>query len=160
MITIKLTKTEIEIVSLIASLRYATNRAEGVPNAKMGTQANDFTDFNGFCGELAFCKAMGVYPDFKIVPGGAGLVDAVLHDGRRVDVKTSKHPKANLIARKIPNDVDIFVLVRGEAPEFDIIGYATRAELNDRPKKDLGYGLTHFMHAEDLNPAEDLLWSK
>jgi len=159
MITIKLTETEIEIAKLIAEHRYSTNRADGVPNAKMGNQANDFTDLNGFCGELAFCKAMNLYPDFRIVPGGAGLTDAVLHDGKSVDVKTSKHPKANLIARKIPDDVDLFVLVRGEIPEFDILGYASRAELLALPKKDLGYGLTHFMSADDLHPIEDLLWA-
>jgi len=155
MIQVSLTNAEEKVVHHTANKRFTANRSAGFENKKMGPQSNEFIDINGFGGELAFCKAMNLYPDFKIVPGGVGLVDAVLRDGRRVDVKTSKHPLANLIARKIPADVDIFVLVRGEIPDYEIVGYTTPEEL-ERSRKDLGYGLTYFMLANDLSPIEDL----
>lgn len=155
---IKLTASEQNIVRHIAEQRQKSNRQGGVTNKKVGGQSDDITDLNGFGGELAFCKAMNLYPDLDIVPGGGEeLADATLIDGRRVDVKTSPHPKANLVARKIQGDIELFILVRGNLPDYELIGYATREELIAAPKRDLGWGDTHFLSASDLHPTEDLI---
>src|SRR5262249_28681277 len=147
-------------VRFIAEKRYASNRRQGVPDAKVGDQAHDITDLNGFGGELAFCKAFNLYPDLDIVAGGGeDLADAELPDGRRVDVKTSDHPAANLVARKIQDGIDIFVLVRGKLPDYEIIGWAERGELAAAPKRYLGHGPTHFLAAATLRPIEELVRS-
>jgi|GEM_PF-728794 hypothetical protein len=158
-IQVTLTASEQEVVRYIAAQRFESNRKEKVVNAKVGKQPDDFVDLTGFGGELAFCKAFNLYPDLNIVArGGEDLADAVLPDGRRVDVKTSSHPKPNLVARKIQADIDLFVLVKGTLPTYEIFGYAERKQLADAPKRDLGHGLTHFLPAEELRPVvKDLL---
>lgn len=159
MIHITLTSMEERLCHEIANKRFTANRAQGIVDEKRGFQSNEFTDLNGFGGEMAFCKAMNLYPDFRIIAGGVGLVDAILYDrATTVDVKTSKHPKANLIARKIPDDVDLFVLVIGEMPEYDVVGYATRETILGKPLKDLGYGPTYFVSTDELKPIEELLY--
>jgi hypothetical protein len=156
-IKVVLSSSEQELVKHIAPQRTMSNRSERIINKRVGDQSDEFTDLNGFGGGLAFCKAMNLYPDFDIIAaGGDDLWDAKLPDGRRVDVKTSHYATANLVARKVQDDVDVFVLVRGQLPAYEIVGYATRQELVEAPKQDLGHGPTHFLAAKDLRPVHEL----
>ena len=144
-------------VKRIAQERHNTARESGTVNLKIGKQSDEFVDLNGLGGEVAFCRLFGLEPDFDTSNGAENKVDARLPDGRTVDIKTTDHPRGNLLARVIHDEIDVFVLVRGRFPSYKLVGWIDRAIFKRSRKKNMGYGPTHFYSAENLHPIETLL---
>ena len=65
--------------------------------------------------------ALNLYPDLKDYPGKHDMVIA----GKTVDVKTTRYPFGHLEVStdKTPGEVDIYALVTGEMPEYNIVGW-------------------------------------
>jgi Family of unknown function (DUF5843) len=131
---ITLTETEQKFCHLIAKYRYESARAAGQTNAKRGPQSNEATDLEGIGGEIAFAKLFDLYPTeaFKILPRSAkeDQGDFVLHDGKIVDIKTTKYKTGRLSAVLWKErNVDLYSLMIGQMPSYKFAGFMTCKEL-------------------------------
>lgn len=140
--TITLNDGEQLICRTFADLRYSSNRENGVTNKKMGPQSNEFTDLNGIGGELAFSLLLNVSFDMSIEPRQGGE-DCTSHNGKKIDVKTTKYPNGMLLATLStdPGDSDYHALMTGWFPTYTFQGYCETSKLiDDSNRVDLGRG--------------------
>lgn len=152
---IQLNETECNVACNHGLSRYFKNREVGNMNQSIKVKNHPiFTEIDGIAGEIAVAKLLGVYPDIDPTPrvGGADLVSKT---GVRVEVKTTHHETGKLIAQKwkTPKDSDIYVLVIGSLPEFDIRGWMYSTELL-RPERleEQKSGYCFVARQEELNP--------
>lgn len=137
---ITLNEVEIRLAKFVARKRYELARKNGRPNLKVGGQSNAFTDLEGVAGEIAFCKAMNVYPNLVI--GEVDEYDADIPEGT-VDVKTTKYRSGKLLAvqSKKMRQADLYALITGTIPHYRFVGMATGSELfREENITDLGRG--------------------
>ena len=127
---ITLTESQQKIVNFVAQCREAANIVNG--SHRKGA-ASDMTGFEidqqGFGGELAFCIAMNVCPDFTVqcrsAAKGEDNGDCVVQ-GLRIDVKTSKKATSALWVKEGKKGcADAFALVTGTFPTFTVVGLAS-----------------------------------
>ena len=127
---IKLNKIECEIVLAIAHDRQIRNVEAGVKD-KRYSQGSDprALHVRGFGGEMAFAKLANLYPDFTTDPRRGGH-DFILAK-RKIDVKTTSDatPMLSVATWKKDEDIDYYVLMNGDLPEFEFIGWAYRSEI-------------------------------
>jgi hypothetical protein len=155
---VKLTESEIKICEWLAKNRYASNRNGGVSDKKIGPQSCEETDLEGICGEFAFCKAVNLYPDMSISPRKGG--DDVLLNGKKIDIKTTKYKSGKLLARRSKSETpsDVYVLIVGVRPDYNIVGWCSSADLiQDKNLIDLGYGKTYGLEQRVLKPIESFI---
>jgi hypothetical protein len=153
---VTLNHTEQLIVQFIAKQRFKSNRESGVKDRKVD-QNTEMPDLNGFGAEMAFCKIFNLYPDFSIEPR-KGTYDVLNKKGERVDIKTTKYRNGHLLAlkTKTKKDCDIYILVVGEFPSYQIAGSISSEELLQETNiKDLGYGNTYAVSQDKLLPIEE-----
>jgi len=129
---IELTACEMAIANVVAAMRTTCNRAAGIVERKIGGHSSYQMDVDGFAAELAFCKAMNLCADF-VVANQSLTHDCVAHDGKTIDVKSTRYETGRLLVT--PNKQDcttqLYVLVVGAPPSFRIIGYASKDEVFD-----------------------------
>ena len=137
----KLNSQELDLCKRIAVARNASNRAGGIRDAKIGGGTSIEVDMRGMCGELAFCKLFKIYPVTIFESGEKDVVkssskrtdegDAVLPNGKIVDVKTTNFNTGRLIAPrwKKPGIIDLFALMTGENDTFVFRGFMSEKEL-------------------------------
>lgn len=155
---IRLTDSEIKICQWLAKQRHSSNRSGGVIDGKIGPQSCEETDLEGICGEFAFCKAMNLYPDLSISPRKGG--DDVLLNGKNIDIKTTKYKSGKLLARRSKSETpsDVYVLIVGQRPSYNIVGWCSSADLiQDKNLIDLGYGKTYGLEQHVLKPIESFI---
>lgn len=143
---ITLSDVEQALCRHIAKRRHEMNRANGTVNAKIGPQSNEQTDLDGIGAELAFCKLFNVYPDLQVISRSDH--DAMLVNGLRVDVKTTRYQAGRLLVRqhKQADPVDLYVLMVGEFPSFRCAGFASRESVfAPENLMDLGHGPTFVL---------------
>jgi hypothetical protein len=150
---IKLNKAEQVLAKYLAQARHDNARSKGKPNLKMGNQSDWETDLEGIGGELAACKHFGVYPDTEINLTSFPKFDLITKKGNKIDVKTTKYKNGKLLAtkKKRRGECDAYVLVVGEFPNYELVGWASDSELLD-PKNivDLGHGEGYALTQEQL----------
>lgn len=144
-VKIKLNEGESAVVTVAAVMRYCVNRAAGVVDKKGGPQSTYHTDLHGVGAEMAFGKHRNLYPDLGVSPrsGGSDFVNA---NGEEIDIKCTSYKTGKLIVneKKKGSSTKYFVLMIGEVPEFEIVGYATADEIfKDENKTEL-YGRTVY----------------
>jgi len=144
-VKVSLNEGEAAIATIASVMRYCVNRAAGVKDKKGGPQSNYYTDLHGFGAELAFGKHRNLYPDLGTSPrsGGSDFINA---NGEEIDIKCTQYKTGKLIVneKKKKSSTKYFVLMIGEVPDFEIIGYATSDEIfKDENKKEL-YGRTVY----------------
>ena len=153
---IKLNIAEQRLAKYLAKKRYENARRRGKPNMKMGEQSDEQTDLEGVGAEIAYCKAMNVYPDLETDLDKLPSEDAILANGISVDVKSTTYSNGRLLVtlKKSVGDVDMYVLVTGRFPEYQIIG-TTLSENVFKAKniKNLGRGDGYVIEQKDL-----ILW--
>jgi hypothetical protein len=115
------------IVNYVAKCRNEANIANGSHKRGAASTMTGFEiDQQGFGGELAFCKAMNVFPDFTVFGRSAakGEDDGdCTVQGLRIDVKTSKKPTSALWVKEGKEGcADAFALVTGTFPTFTVVG--------------------------------------
>jgi len=118
---VKLNENEQRLARQLAKERSTKNRKAGNSNRKRGPQSDEATELDGVGGEIAFAKALNLYPDLKDYPGKHDMIIA----GKTVDVKTTRYPFGHLEVStdKTPGEVDIYALVTGEMPDYYIVGW-------------------------------------
>lgn len=151
---VTLNEIEVEICEMLAKRRFVSNRKNGVHDAKIGPQSNRETDVDGICAEFAFAKALNLYPDFSISPRKGG-VELISRRRKRVDVKQTKYAHGKLLVTQNTQvaDADIYVLVTGQMPVFQIAGWASAHQvIVPENLRDLGYGNTYCLPQSGLTP--------
>ena len=149
---VELTDIEIRLAKAVGRSRWRNNQRNGIPTrkvAKKSWQSDVDIHINGMAGEIVFAKAANLYPDLETTRPKD--IDFTLPDGVTIDVKTTTYPKGNLIAPRL-NGAEIYVLVTGTLPNYVIVGWATKEELEASPI-DTGFKLGR----EHLHPIELLL---
>ena len=129
---ITLTKEEQKIVEFIAKLRVARNKKAGVTSTTTFKDTQYEVDLNGFGAEMAFGRMCNLYPDFttQIRSGGE---DFHFHNGYLVDVKNCNFKVNGMYVRKGAEDkADVFVLMRGEFPTYQFLGYTTTEDIVEK----------------------------
>jgi hypothetical protein len=148
---ITLNEPEQRLARYLAALRYAHNRRKGAINGRVGTQSDEVTDLEGAGAELAFCKIFNIWPDTEI--GERPDHDAILKDGRRVDVKATRHPHGHAIAvrKKLSHPPDVYALMVGTFPTYRYAGMIPASKLLCEEKlTDFGYGATFAARQDEL----------
>jgi hypothetical protein len=92
-----------------------TTRAER-PTYGLGQDGAWSCDVEGAAGEMAVAKWRGVYWN-----GALGNLGA--DDVGELQVRTTTHPRGRLILHDRDNPEKVYVLVRGHAPSFELVGW-------------------------------------
>ena len=151
---IHLNSIEQQMSISIALGRYDNARLKGIIDKKIGNQPNWITDLDGIGGEVACCKHFGVYPDTAIDLYDMPKYDLMTKKGSRVDVKTTKYKNGKLLAtlNKKIDDCDIYLLVVGQFPKYDLIGWVESEKLiKTKNITNLGHGDGYALDQEQLN---------
>jgi hypothetical protein len=162
---VHLNLAEQKLAAYIGKARYQRSRQDGLRNMKVSDIADDKIDREGAAAEIAFCKAMNIYPDLDV--GERKAADCTLPSGHTVDVKSTWRENGMLLAvpwKKM--EVDIFVLVIGQMPEYRIAGWMSAVELlkpdrlkNVGPKKSYAASQGELVRPEALLEFNgDLKW--
>jgi len=152
---IELNELEQRIARHLAKKRHETDRQLGISNRRIGPQSDDDTDLEGIGAELAYCKAVNVYPDLATDYKSLPTEDAITRDGYRVDVKSTTYERGHLLATlgKAGNPADIYVLVVGRFPRYRIAGFMHVDELLQEERiKDLSHGPGYAARQDELEP--------
>lgn len=161
-ITVTLDPTEQLVCKAIAKKRYQNARSMNVKNSKIGDQSNEQTDLEGVSSELAFCKMFNVYPDLTVQVrssiDGTDQGDAVLRDGRTVDVKSTRYFTGRLLAvRWKKQNVDLFALMIGSFPTYTFKGFMKSEELLKEERiGNLGHGNGYIAQQHELKDLENI----
>ena len=155
-IKVQLTKFETSIATVLAELRQGENDENEVTDRRIHQEKTSVeVHALGLCGELAFCKAMNLYPDLSSHSRDGGH-DVVLIDGTTVDVKTTDDTNHNLMTPQWKNmgtktPADVYVLVIGSGKDYTLIGYATKDMLFNEKTKCNPVGIpSHRVWKKDL----------
>jgi len=156
---IKLTDFEMRLARHLGKARQTANQVVGSTDMQQGNQNSTDIHVQGVAAEIAFCKAMNLYPDFEL--GVWADADATLPCGATVDVKHTTRDNGRLLAIKSKENkpADLYVLVTGLPPALTIRG-GMRAELlfQESNVRDLGHGPTFAVDQVDLWEIADLIW--
>ena len=124
---ITLTDAEQLIVNYVAQCRLEANQRNNShrPPSASGMTAFEI-DQQGFGGEMAFCRALNVFPDFTVTcrsaAKGQDNGDCTVQ-GIRIDVKTSKKATSSLWVKEHKKGcADAYALVVGTFPTFTVVG--------------------------------------
>jgi len=141
----------------LALMRYEIARAVDRKDQQIGNQPSWQTDEDGIGGEIAASRLLNVYPSLVLKPD-AGW--DVMYRGKRIDIKTTRYKSGRLLAKLNARDdeVDVYLLVTGTFPEYDVVGYALKDSLLS-PKNviDLGHGKGYGLSQDKLTPIEKLI---
>lgn len=147
---------EMAVAQMLASMRFAVNRANSIPYSKVGPQSSQQTEMDGIVAEIAFCKWKNVCPDMTIRPR-AGGADCVV-DGKTIDVKATRRQDGRLISvtNKAAANADIYVLAIVNDNTVSFAGWAFSRDLM-KPENviDLGHGPTYALDQSSLRPFKD-----
>jgi hypothetical protein len=150
---IKLNEAEQKLALYLAKARYDENRLKGNPDPKLSLTSNKEIELDGVVGELAVCRMFNVYPDTETKYDEYPKYDLLTHKGSKVDVKTTQYKNGRLLAtlNKKVCDVDIYVLVIGSFPVYDVVGWAKSEELiADQNIMNLGRGDGYALSQDQL----------
>ena len=150
---VTLNQIEQDLAQEVGTKRHQQHLANGTNSS---VQSNPSNDINGFAGELCLARVLNVYPDLSIGPHRRGF-DLKMRGKRgediRIDVKTTRHQAGYLIAKKWRkvDDCDMYVLVSGRMPRYEIQGWVYSVELvNPSNLSDNGYGEHYHMEQSQL----------
>lgn len=149
---VKMTPSECAIAQMLALMRNATARNNGVTDKQMGKQDPIEIDRDGMLAEMAFGKAFNLYPDLSVFPrkGGADLIGRT---GKKIDVKATRYKNGRLAIHidKSVDEVDIYVLAIVEGNDVDLVGYIDSASaIRQENVRSLGYGNGYIVEQDSL----------
>jgi len=152
-IAVTLTRFEMLIAASIGVRRHIGVAANGQHRSPLGDGDAWGNDIEGACGEVAFAKVANVYYDGSVntfTKGG---------DVGKVQIRTRRKPTYELIIRPHDRDDDVFVLVRGVAPRYQVVGWLVAREAKRAEwLHDYGDGApAYFVPDGALRPIEDLI---
>lgn len=134
-------------------MRTHNNRIKGIAQGQRSPASHQDVEINGIGAEVAFCKLLNIYPDMSIhtrsASNGTDTGDAVLPNGFRVDIKTTKYKSGKLLV--LPwqkGNVDFYVLMIGEFPNYEFKGAIPSCLVTK--KGDMGYGESFVVTQNEL----------
>lgn len=155
---VELTDSEYTIACQVGIRRYHAARAMGAKNRKMSKTDSQYdVETNGMAAEMAFCKLIGVSPDFSDTPQVADCEWM----GYTIDVKATKRQNGRLLLETDKRKLcDIYVLMCGEKNIWRCGGLAhvnviRQSENLDRLGE--GYKMTYAMPQHRLVPLDQLM---
>lgn len=150
-----LNATEQLIVEFIATERQRNKDRYHVSTQKQYSSLDPLElNRQGFGAEMAFCIWDNVYPDFAIHNNSGGY-DAIDSQGRRVDVKCSNTNFLLAPEYKDVDECDIYVLIKGRFPTYNLVGWLYSSELINEKNLDYHFNKdkkSYAVLAEDLRP--------
>lgn len=150
---VKLEPYELIQAALVGSHRHVSSIAKGLED-KYGAEKGGWNlHLEGACGELAFAKAADAF--------WSGSVDTFSKGGDvgKVQIRTRSKPEYDLIVRAKDRDEDLFVLVVGVAPEYEVVG-AIRGGDAKQDRWEKSYGgrpSAWFVPKDELLPFDELV---
>lgn len=151
--TVTLAWYEVYLGAMVGVLRMVAAIRDGKQHA-YGSDPDDAwrCHIEGALGERAVAKATGRYY--------AGPIDTYRNGGDvgRWQVKT-RRPGYELLVRDADRDDDVFVLVVGRVPVYDVVGWTTGGAAK-RPEYLKGHGgrpPAYFVPPADLRPLVELI---
>lgn len=116
---VKLTKPELFLAGIVGLWR----KIQNIGTRRKSLRADDALDYDvdvrGAQGEIAFCKALGVYPTGLFAFRAAD----VEIDGEHFEVRTTPYPNGRLPIYERDRDDAIYVLVTGKDGDFRVRGW-------------------------------------
>jgi len=116
---IQLSNTEFLNAINVGVFRQFSSLKKGLKDAHGANKDNGWDmHIEGACGEAAVAKALNIY--------WSGTVDTFKRGGDLgsfIQVRTRSKNYYELIVRKDDRDDDVFVLVTGKAPSFNVVGW-------------------------------------
>lgn len=158
--TITLNEQEQAICHYIAKQRQANNRRCKVKNNNVTKHSDYDVELQGFGGEMAFCKAFNVIPDFEISARSAASDKGDCNvDGFLIDVKTTRSHMSNLCVglNKKPT-VFAYALMTGKFPTFTYRGvFLANSLLVDERIKEIKTGRVYMAYQHELCMLSDAI---
>jgi hypothetical protein len=125
---ITLIEEEQKLAEFIAKNRVKNNREKGAKATVYGDKEPWKAEVHSVGAELAFCKLFNCWPDLNTKRFGE--LDAVLKDGRTVDVKATELKSGRLLVKvKDREPCDLYALMIGDFPSYQFAGWMTGKEL-------------------------------
>lgn len=159
-----LNNTEKKICLFVARSRTKNNVDSGIKNPRVGPREHDDEELEGFMAEFAFCKMFNLMPDFHIeftsTSNGSDKGDAILKDGRSVDVKSTYREHGRILSRTWKKDnhgIDLYALMIGKNGTYTLKGFIKHEDLF-KPENliNLGYGNSYGVTQDKLNELDEL----
>lgn|SRR5262245_13193766 len=133
MTTITLTWSEVRIAALVGCQRHVEALSRQLQNRQRADDDGWRIHIEGAAGEMAAARALGMYWPMTVNTfRSAG-------DVGRIEVRTRSRADYQLIIRDDDRDQAPFVLVRGQIPTFDVVGW-TYGGHGKRPEWLRAYG--------------------
>jgi hypothetical protein len=105
-------------------------KARAVPTIYIGTDGLE-SDIESLGAEIAFCKMHNIYSYLEHIPDDGK--DAVLQDGRTVDVKVTQYRSGKLLVKVLDRHKnglpDMDALMIGKFPEYEFAGWISSGEV-------------------------------
>jgi hypothetical protein len=150
---VSLTSFEMVIAGIVGVRRHA--QVVGGTHRSPVAATHDVWGNNceGACGEMAFAKWANVYWN------GSVATFKTSGDVGGFEVRTRRRPTYQLLVRDCDPSDRIYVLVRGEAPDFEIVGWMSGADAKRREwLQSYGGGTpAYFVPDAALHPIEELV---
>lgn len=149
---IELTPIEIAIAANVGIIRRVASIQKGLVDQLHSRKSNPWqVDIEGACAEQACAKALGLH-------WGAGVNTFKAPDlGGNIQVRSTT--SRSLIIRDRDPDEDIFVLIVGQAPRYEIVGWILGKDgKNPLWRKDANNigRPAYFVPQDKLNPIEKI----
>lgn len=148
-------ETEVVLAATVGARRRISSELRGSGNRGVSKQKLWDVDINGVLGEMAFCRAMGIYFD-----GDSGVPHKVdfVYRGLDIEVRTAWEDSSRLIVRPGDDPSSIYVLVVGYMFTFKIKGWIYGYDAMDDQWKDAPANRrpAFFVPSSELRPIEEL----
>jgi hypothetical protein len=115
---VRLTQYEIYMGSCVGSARMLASLKRGQTNKVQNKDFGWHSDIEGACAEIVVAKALNVY-------WGGSVNTFKLPDVAGVQVRHTQLDDGCLIVRSDDSDSEIFVLVTGSHPDYEIRGWCS-----------------------------------
>jgi len=115
--TVTLNRNEIIMAAFVGVRRQCESVLMGSKDANYQQDSGWQAHIEGALGEMAFAKALGLYWD------GSVNTFKTAADVGAIQVRTRSKPHYELIVRDNDRNDDLFALVRGKCPTYQIVGF-------------------------------------
>lgn len=152
---IVLTEVEQQLANFISEAKQRLSEKSGFIDKKMDNRSATEIQIQGFGAELAVCKWLGIYPDLSPEYSDYDF----MWNGKTVDVKSRRPDDAALIipGHQINKQKDIYILVTGEFPSYDVKSFITKEKVFlDKNKKQIWGKEKFIVEQNEMTPIN--LW--
>ena len=150
---VRLSPTEQAIAKYLARMREKLSREGGLVDRKRDPHRDGMAiDLDGAGAELAAAKVLNVCPLLNVARGPDRGFD-LSKNGACIQVKHTRYPNGQLLVRDRDRGADLYLLVTGEFPDYDVVGYADSSIFSsDNLANPGGYGPCYMLPQSSLKP--------